>query len=137
MTRLHFSNNKSGWCYTSNVYETCVFLSFCLFAVCLLLDIKYLSCRFDIIISVCIFMSLVWDTLLGIICLWCIFLHMPKQSKSDTILSLFGTWLNLTRLYFQYANIGNGEFKGGTKLSKGFVPNIIISQGKVHILKNG
>ena len=36
-----------------------------------------------------------------------------------------------------YGNMGNGEFKGGTKNQKGFVPNMAIFQEKIHTLKNG
>ena len=34
-----------------------------------------------------------------------------------------------------YGGMVNGEFNGGTKNKEGFVPNIVIIQGKIHILR--
>ena len=36
----------------------------------------------------------------------------------------------------QYGNMRYGEFRGRTKNQKDFVPNMIIFQEKIHILKN-
>ena len=38
--------------------------------------------------------------------------------------------------YLGYGNMGYVEFKEGTKNKKDFVPNMIIFQEEIHILKN-
>ena len=50
-------------------------------------------------------------------------------------------WQNLLEFplltYIKYGNIGYGEFKGGTKNQKVFVPNMTIFQEKINIMKIG
>ena len=45
--------------------------------------------------------------------------------------------VSLGQMVAEYGNMGYGEFKGGIKKQKGFVPNMTIFQEKIHILKNG